>query len=80
MVDAERAAAMGVELVGLEAGFAGADAALVLINHPDYAGADIERLVSTMRVPAVVFDAWGLYQDRLASKDGELTYLRLGRG
>lgn len=80
MVGADRAAAMGVELVGLEDGFAGADAALVLINHPDYARADIGRLVSTMRAPAVVFDAWGLYQDRLASKDGELTYLRLGRG
>lgn len=80
MVSAERAASMGVRLVGLEEGFAGADAALVLINHPGYRDADIAGLVATMRTPAVVFDAWGLYKDRLASKAGELTYLRLGRG
>ncbi|HEX9994401.1 MAG TPA: nucleotide sugar dehydrogenase [Acidimicrobiales bacterium] len=80
MVGAERAAGMGVRLVGLEEGFAGADAALVLINHPGYRDADIERLIATMRRPAVVFDAWGIYKDRLASKAGELTYLRLGRG
>lgn len=80
MVGPERAASMGVQLVSLEEGFAGADAAVVLINHPDYRAADIARLVGTMRKPAVVFDAWGLYKDRLASTDSELTYLRLGRG
>lgn len=80
MVSAERAAGMGVDLVGLEDGFAGADAALVLIDHPGYRAADIGVLVAGMRRPAVVYDAWGLYKDRLASADGEVVYLRLGRG
>lgn len=40
-------------------GFAEADCVLVLNNHPSFKDLDIFKLVSTMKTPGMVFDAWG---------------------
>jgi UDP-N-acetyl-D-mannosaminuronic acid dehydrogenase len=75
----ETLAELGVEPVDLAAGFAGADAVLLLNNHPGYRRYEIDRLAATLRRPAVVYDAWGVYRDHPPLPAG-VDYLELGRG
>lgn len=79
VVGPDAAERIGARWVDLEAGFADADAALVLIDHPAYVAMDIASLTGRMRRPAVVHDTWGILDGRLAGADG-ITYLQLGRG
>ena len=51
----------GAEPCALEQGFAGADAAVIMNNHPSYGRLPLRRLLATMRAPAVFFDGWRLY-------------------
>jgi UDP-N-acetyl-D-mannosaminuronic acid dehydrogenase len=78
-VSSARTASLGFEPVGLAEGLEGADALLLLVDHPAYADLDAETLCRRMRVPAVVIDVWGLLKDRLEDAEG-ITYHRLGRG
>jgi UDP-N-acetyl-D-mannosaminuronic acid dehydrogenase len=80
VVSAGRIAAMGVEPVGLEAGFADADAALILNNHINYRARNIHELIARMRRPAVLFDVWGVFLDQLRLPEHGLRYMRLGHG
>ena len=66
------------EPVSLEDGFQNADAALILNDHAKYGALDVPGLVAKMRTP-IVFDAWGVFEEQLGSRDG-VTYLRLGIG
>ena len=55
----------------LEEGFTEADAALFLNNHEDYPRVDFPDLASLMSHPAVIFDAWRLFDPKLlAGLDG----------
>ena len=49
---------LGAEPVSLEGAFDGADAVLVVTNHPEYAKLDLARVLPTLRRPALVFDSW----------------------
>lgn len=77
-VPPEQIAAMDLEPVAIEEGFEGADAAMVLTDHPGYRLLDLRSLSGRMSRPAVVFDAFGVLDapERLAP---EVAYLRLGR-
>lgn len=78
IVSPERIAALGVEPVNLETGFTGADAVLVLNNHVRYQEQDINDLASHMNRPAILFDAWGVFQEHFCYQS-QIRYLRLGQ-
>lgn len=79
LVDDARLAALGCRPGPLVDGLRGADALVLLVDHPRYRDEiDLPLVRTTMRRPAVVFDMWG----ELAGLAGapEVDYLRLGRG
>jgi len=77
-VPLEQIAAMGLEPVSIEEGFEGADAAMVLTDHPGYRLLDLRSLSGRMSRPAVVFDAFGVLDQPAGAAPGT-TYLRMGR-
>jgi UDP-N-acetyl-D-mannosaminuronic acid dehydrogenase len=79
VVAPEQIEALGITPTGLEEGFDGAVGVMVLTNHRGYAALDLDRLLSTMAKPPIVFDAWGLLMPRLSNDDG-VVYMKLGRG
>ena len=52
---------LGARACTLEEGFAGADAVVIMNNHPDYVMSGIPALARSMRSPAVLFDSWSLF-------------------
>jgi UDP-N-acetyl-D-mannosaminuronic acid dehydrogenase len=70
---------LGAESVTPEAGFDGADAVLLTMNHPEYAKLDLPALLGRMRRPAVLFDAWRIL-DEEAAKAAGVRYAGIGYG
>jgi len=54
-------AELGAHACGLDDGFDGADAVVVMNNHPAYTRADIVTLAEKMRRPGLLFDSWSLF-------------------
>jgi UDP-N-acetyl-D-mannosaminuronic acid dehydrogenase len=52
---------LGAHACTLEEGFEGADAVVIMNNHPGYQGAGIPALARRLRTPALLFDSWGLF-------------------
>ena len=52
---------LGARACTLEEGFEGADGVVIMNNHPDYRTAGIPELARRLRVPALLFDSWGLF-------------------
>jgi UDP-N-acetyl-D-mannosaminuronic acid dehydrogenase len=82
VVGDERVRGLGLEPAGLDDGLEGADAVLVLVDHPGYRRLTAERLLGATTGHPVVFDMWGVAEAGLApaAARGDLTYVRLGRG
>jgi UDP-N-acetyl-D-mannosaminuronic acid dehydrogenase len=79
-VPADRIAALGYRPVGLAEGMTEADALILLVDSPRYAREITAEVVrSRMRLPAAVFDMWGVLADELAGAEG-VEYRRLGDG
>ena len=79
LVPAEEIAALGVRVCGIEEGFRGADAVIVMLNHPAYEEMDIARLLEGARKPAVVIDGWHIFNsDDLAGIAG-VSYRCIGK-
>ncbi|MBI2526473.1 MAG: nucleotide sugar dehydrogenase [Candidatus Rokubacteria bacterium] len=72
-------AGLGATPVTLEAGFDGADAVLVVTNHPDYARADLPKLLGALRRPAVLYDCWRILGEEAARAAG-VRYAGIGYG
>lgn len=71
--------ALGVRVCGLEEGFEGADAIVVMLNHSAYEEMRLESLLEQANRPVVVIDGWHLFNpDDLAAVRG-LTYRCIGR-
>jgi UDP-N-acetyl-D-mannosaminuronic acid dehydrogenase len=70
---------LGAEPVTPEAGFDGADAVLVTMNHPEYAKLDLPALLARLRRPAVLFDAWRIL-DEEAVRTAGVRYAGIGYG
>jgi UDP-N-acetyl-D-mannosaminuronic acid dehydrogenase len=51
---------LGARACTLEDGFEGADAVIIMNNHPGYQSAGIPELARRLRAPALLFDSWGL--------------------
>jgi UDP-N-acetyl-D-mannosaminuronic acid dehydrogenase len=71
---------LGVRRVSVDEGFAGADAAVVMTNHPALRDLDLFRLLPTMRAPAYLLDGWRLYSRRDVEAVPGLTYGSLSLG
>jgi UDP-N-acetyl-D-mannosaminuronic acid dehydrogenase len=76
VVPHDRIAELGARPVGLEEGFAGADATMVLTDHPRYRALPLSELSATMRRPSVIFDAFGTLGEQHPA-DG-VSYMKLG--
>lgn len=80
VVAPHRIASLGVEPVTLEEGFTGANAAVILNNHRLYQAQDLHALVQRMQRPAVLYDAWGVFQAQMGGIDDGVCSLGLGHG
>ena len=70
---------LGARACTLEEGFAGADAVVIMNNHPDYLTVGIPALARGLRSPGVLFDSWSLFgPDDFRGTPG-LRYGALGR-
>ncbi|WFE28731.1 nucleotide sugar dehydrogenase [Solwaraspora sp. WMMD791] len=80
LVSDDVTARLGYAPTSLTDGLTGADALVVLVDHPRYrADLDVALLGRTMNRPALVVDVWGDLAPALAGA-AEVDYRRLGRG
>ena len=61
---------LGAEPVTPEAAFDGADAVLVITNHPEYAKLDLGRLLPGLRRPALLYDCWRILDEEMVRGAG----------
>ena len=79
VVSDQKLSELGVEPVEhLRAGFENADVVVILNNHSLYSQHNFEELVASMRRPAFIYDAWGVFFDQFNHND--VAYTTLGRG
>jgi UDP-N-acetyl-D-mannosaminuronic acid dehydrogenase len=69
---------LGARACTLEEGFAGADAVVIMNNHPGYLEAPLPALARLLRRPAVLFDAWSLLDPASFRESPGLHYAALG--
>ena len=70
---------LGATPTSVEGAFAGADAVLVTMNHPEYAKLDLPALLAGLRLPAVLYDAWRILDEETVRQAG-VTYAAIGYG
>ncbi len=70
---------LGARACTLEEGFAGADAIVIMNNHPDYLTVGIPSLARGLRAPGVLFDSWSLFGPGDFRATPGLRYGALGR-
>jgi UDP-N-acetyl-D-mannosaminuronic acid dehydrogenase len=70
---------LGARACALEEGFAGADAVVIMNNHPDYLTVGIPSLARGLRSPGVLFDSWSLFGPDDFRGTPRLRYGALGR-
>ena len=61
---------LGAAPVTPEAAFDGADAVLVITNHPEYAKLDLGRLLPGLRRPALLYDCWRILDEEMVRGAG----------
>jgi UDP-N-acetyl-D-mannosaminuronic acid dehydrogenase len=70
---------LGATPVSAEAAFEGADAVLVITNHPEYAKLDLPARLTVMHRPAVLFDSWRILDEEAVRRAG-VRYAGIGYG
>ncbi|MGH7356555.1 MAG: nucleotide sugar dehydrogenase [Candidatus Rokuibacteriota bacterium] len=65
--------------VSADEAFDGADAILVVTNHPEWAKLDLTRLLSRLHRPAVLFDSWRILDEEVVRAVG-VRYAGIGYG
>jgi UDP-N-acetyl-D-mannosaminuronic acid dehydrogenase len=68
---------LGAEPVTPEGAFDGADAVLLITNHPDYGKLDLGRLLPGLRRPAVLYDCWRILDEETVRGAG-VSYAGIG--
>lgn len=63
--------------MSVEEAFAGADAVLVITNHPEYAKLELHNLLPKLKRPGLVFDSWRILDGKAVQAAG-LRYAGLG--
>ena len=79
LVAADVIRGLGATPVSAEAAFDGADAVLVITNHPEYAKLDLPARLAVMHRPAVLFDSWRILDEEAARAAG-VRYAGIGYG
>jgi len=79
LVAPETIARLGVTPVALDEGFAGADAVLVITDHPEYGKQDLPKLLASLRRPAVLYDCWRALDEETV-RAGGIRYASIGYG
>src|SRR5206468_1708790 len=79
LVAPETIARLGVTPVMLDEGFAGADAVLVITDHPEYGKQDLPKLLGSLRRPAVLYDCWRVLDEETV-RAGGIRYASIGYG
>jgi UDP-N-acetyl-D-mannosaminuronic acid dehydrogenase len=69
---------LGARTCTLEEGFEGADAVIIMNNHPGYLSAGIPALARRLRAPALLFDSWSLFTPEQFTDVTGLHYGTLG--
>jgi UDP-N-acetyl-D-mannosaminuronic acid dehydrogenase len=69
---------LGAHACTLEEGFEGADAVIIMNNHPDYLSAGIPALARRLRTPALLFDSWSLFRPEQFGDVPGLHYATIG--
>ena len=77
LVAADVIRSLGAEPVSPEAAFDGADAVLIITNHPEYAKLDLGRLLPRLRRPAVLYDCWRILDEEMVRGAG-VSYAGIG--
>jgi UDP-N-acetyl-D-mannosaminuronic acid dehydrogenase len=77
LVAADVIRSLGAEPVSPEAAFDGADAVLIITNHPEYAKLDLGRLLPGLRRPAVLYDCWRILDEETVRGAG-VSYAGIG--
>ena len=68
----------GAKVVGdYTKGFVGADAVLVMTNHPDFEALAIRALMAKTNTPSLLYDCWSLYNADEIKKVRGVEYKRL---
>jgi UDP-N-acetyl-D-mannosaminuronic acid dehydrogenase len=70
---------LGAQPVSIEDAFPGADAVLVITDHPEYAKLDLGRLCGMLRHPALLYDCWRILDEDVA-RDAGVRYAGIGYG
>ena len=70
---------LGATPVSAEGAFEGADAMLVITNHPEYAKLDLAARLAVMHRPAVLFDSWRILDEEAVRRAG-VRYAGIGYG
>lgn len=71
--------ALGVTVCGLQEGFKGVDAVIIMLDHPEYEEMELVRLLDQVRKPAVVIDGWHLFNADDLQQVAGITYRCIGR-
>jgi nucleotide sugar dehydrogenase len=69
---------LGVEACGLEEGFAGAHAAVVMNNHESYGDMDVYKNINAMKKPALFFDGWRIFPKEAVTRIPGVKYDGIG--
>ena len=69
---------LGARACTLEEGFEGADAVIIMNNHPGYQSAGIPALARRLRTPSLLFDSWSLFTPELFGDVPGLHYATIG--
>lgn len=64
----------------VEEGFKGADAVVFLNDHPSYRKLEIEKLLQSMKQPAVIYDCWRIFNDLKLGEERSVIYGGIGYG
>lgn len=70
---------LGAAPMAVESAFDGADAVLLITDHPEYAKLDLKPLLARLRRPALVFDSWRILDEDLVRGAG-VGYAGIGYG
>ena len=70
---------LGATPVGVEQAFAGADAVLLITDHPEYAKLDLAPRLASMRRPALLYDSWRILDEETV-RQASVRYAGIGYG
>jgi UDP-N-acetyl-D-mannosaminuronic acid dehydrogenase len=70
---------LGATPGGVQEALAGADAVLVITDHPEYAKLDLPPLLASLRRPALLYDSWRILDEDVVRRAG-VRYAGIGYG